>query len=122
MELAITLCCLLTDHFSLHCYNRLSAPPETLDQLGDSLALLEQLQQDLSNIEAKFPPLHQQFAILEKYEVAIPEEVRRRETLTRVMCLLSKCVTMQLIALILSVTFGVTAYYAVCTILGMVLY
>ena len=113
MELAITLCCLLTDHFSLHCYNRLSAPPETLDQLGDSLALLEQLQQDLSNIEAKFPPLHQQFAILEKYEVAIPEEVRRRETLTRVMCLLSKCVTMQLIALILSVTFGVTAYYAV---------
>ena len=68
---------LLTDDFSLHRYNRLSAPPETLDQLGDSLALLEQLQQDLSNIEAKFPPLHQQFAILEKYEVAIPEEVRR---------------------------------------------
>lgn len=56
--------------------NRLSAPPETLDQLGESLSLLEQLQQDLSNIEAKFPPLHQQFAILEKYEVAIPEEVR----------------------------------------------
>ena len=54
---------------------RLSAPPETLDQLGESLSLLEQLQQDLSNIEAKFPPLHQQFAILEKYEVAIPEEV-----------------------------------------------
>jgi len=63
--------------FFLHRYNRLSAPPETLDQLGDSLALLEQLQQDLSSIEAKFPPLHQQFAILEKYEVPIPEEVRR---------------------------------------------
>lgn len=60
----------------LYHLNRLSAPPETLDQLGDSLALLEQLQQDLPNIEAKFPPLHQQFAILEKYEVAIPEEVR----------------------------------------------
>lgn len=70
--------CLLTDGFFLHCLNRLSAPPETLDQLGNSLALLEQLQQDLSNIEAKFPPLHQQFAILEKYEVAIPEEVKRQ--------------------------------------------
>ena len=70
----------LFDYYLLvvHLYhlNRLSAPPETLDQLGDSLALLEQLQQDLPNIEAKFPPLHQQFAILEKYEVAIPEEVR----------------------------------------------
>ena len=75
----------LTDNYSviiaylwciLNHLNRLSAPPETLDQLGDSLALLEQLQQDLPNIEAKFPPLHQQFAILEKYEVAIPEEVR----------------------------------------------
>lgn len=55
---------------------KLSAPPETLDQLGESLTLLEQLQQDLPNIEAKFPPLHQQFAILEKYEVAIPEVVQ----------------------------------------------
>ena len=69
--------------FILHYLYRLSAPPETLDQLGDSLALLEQLQQDLPNIEAKFPPLHQQFAILEKYEVAIPEEVRRLFTLSR---------------------------------------
>jgi len=76
--------------FFLHCLIRLSAPPETLDQLGDSLALLEQLRQDLSNIEAKFPPLHQQFAILEKYEVAIPEEVRRHKTLARERCLLSK--------------------------------
>ncbi|XP_048588102.1 dynein axonemal heavy chain 2 isoform X2 [Nematostella vectensis] len=55
---------------------KLSAPPETLDELGDSLSLLEQLQNDLPNIEAKFAPLHQQFAILEKYEVAIPEEVQ----------------------------------------------
>lgn len=55
---------------------RLSAPPENLDELGDSLALLERLQNDLKNIEAKFTPLHEQFVILEKYEVAIPEEVR----------------------------------------------
>ena len=63
--------------FLLYVFNhfRLSTPPETLDQLGESLALLEQLQQDLPNIEAKFTPLHEQFAILEKYEVAIPEEV-----------------------------------------------
>ena len=70
-------CCFLTDGVYIYHLYRLSAPPETLDQLGDSLALLEQLQQDLPNIEAKFPPLHQQFAILEKYEVAIPEEVRK---------------------------------------------
>ena len=54
---------------------RLSKPPQTLDELGDSLLLLEQLQTDLSKIEARFPPLHEQFAILEKYEVAISDEV-----------------------------------------------
>ncbi|XP_031567025.1 dynein heavy chain 2, axonemal-like, partial [Actinia tenebrosa] len=55
---------------------KLSAPPENLDELGESLALLERLQNDLKNIEAKFPPLHEQFLILEKYEVPIPEEVQ----------------------------------------------
>jgi hypothetical protein len=47
-----------------------------LDQLGESLTLLEQLQTDLSKIEARFPPLHQQFAILEKYEVTVSPEVQ----------------------------------------------
>ena len=53
----------------------MSHPPQTLDELGDSLSLLEQLQNDLAKIEARFPPLHEQFAILEKYDVPIPEEV-----------------------------------------------
>ena len=56
--------------------SRLTTPPETLDQLGESLSLLEQLQTDLSKIEARFPPLHQQFAILEKYEVGVSPEVQ----------------------------------------------
>ncbi|XP_021360073.1 dynein heavy chain 2, axonemal-like isoform X4 [Mizuhopecten yessoensis] len=52
-----------------------SKPPQTLDELGNSLNLWEQLHTGLADTEAKFPPLHDQFGILEKYEVAIPEEV-----------------------------------------------
>lgn len=37
--------------------------------------LLESLQADIPNIEAQFEPLHDQFNILRKYEVQIPEEV-----------------------------------------------
>ena len=54
---------------------RLSTPPETLDELGDSLALQDQLQADLPNMEAQFEPLNDQFNILRKYEVMISEEV-----------------------------------------------
>ncbi|XP_070548828.1 dynein axonemal heavy chain 2-like [Ptychodera flava] len=56
---------------------RLSKPPQTLDELCDSLTLLEMLQNDLTKIEARFPPLHEQFAILEKYDVSIPEETQK---------------------------------------------
>jgi dynein heavy chain len=55
---------------------KLSVPPQTLDELGDSLMLLEKMQTDLKDTEARFAPLHEQFNILEKYEVAIPEETR----------------------------------------------
>ena len=55
--------------------NRLKRAPETLDQLGDSLELLEQLQTDIPNMEAQFEPLNDQFNILHKYEVPVPEEV-----------------------------------------------
>ncbi|XP_077988088.1 dynein axonemal heavy chain 2-like [Glandiceps talaboti] len=55
---------------------KLSKPPQTLDELGDSLNLLETLQNDQSKIEARFPPLHEQFSILEKYDVSIPEETQ----------------------------------------------
>ncbi len=54
---------------------RLRVPPESLDQLSDSLDLLEHLQSDIPNVEAQFEPLHDQFNILRKYEVQIPEEV-----------------------------------------------
>ncbi len=56
---------------------RVSRPPQTLDELGDSLNLWEQLNNDQPNIEAKFHPLYDQFAIMEKYEVAIPEDVQQ---------------------------------------------
>ena len=54
---------------------RLQASPDNLDHLGQSINLLETLQKDLPKIEARIPPLHEQFAILEKYEVDIPENV-----------------------------------------------
>jgi hypothetical protein len=37
--------------------------------------LLEHLQQDLSVYEAKFVPLREQFALLEKYEKPVPDSV-----------------------------------------------
>ena len=54
--------------------SRLKTPPETLEQLGDSLGLLEQLQGDIRATEAEFEPLRDMFKILGKYEVDIPEE------------------------------------------------
>ena len=47
----------------------MSKPPTTLDELGESLTLWETLNNDQPNIEAKFQPLYDQFAIMEKYEV-----------------------------------------------------
>ena len=54
---------------------RVAKPPQTLDELGESLALWEQLNNDQESIEAKFQPLYEQFGILEKYEVAIPDDI-----------------------------------------------
>ena len=56
---------------------RLSTPPSTLDDLGDSIRLLEQMQNQVPQVERQFEPLQDQFNMLGKYEVAIPEEVRR---------------------------------------------
>ncbi|PVD19154.1 hypothetical protein C0Q70_21718 [Pomacea canaliculata] len=55
--------------------HRVSQPPQTLDELGESLTLWDKLNADKPTIEAKFEPLSEQFAILEKYEVPVPEEV-----------------------------------------------
>uniref|UniRef100_A0A8C8XZF1 Dynein axonemal heavy chain 2 n=1 Tax=Panthera leo TaxID=9689 RepID=A0A8C8XZF1_PANLE len=64
----------------LHTYLRentekISHPPQTLEELGVSLQLLETLQHDLSGLEAQIPPIHEQFAILEKYEVPVQDSV-----------------------------------------------
>lgn len=53
---------------------RLRVLPKTLDDLGDSLALLDKMQSEVEATEKKFSPLHEQFAILDKYEVAVPEQ------------------------------------------------
>ncbi|KAL8578353.1 Dynein heavy chain 2, axonemal [Nucella lapillus] len=55
--------------------HRVSQPPQTLDELGESLNLWDKLNADKASTEAKFEPLSEQFAILEKYEVPIPEDV-----------------------------------------------
>ena len=58
--------------------HRLKAPPGKLDQLGDSLTLLERLQNEQPKTEAQFQPLSDQFEILNKYEVLIPDHVSLR--------------------------------------------
>uniref|UniRef100_A0A8C8SM12 Dynein axonemal heavy chain 2 n=1 Tax=Pelusios castaneus TaxID=367368 RepID=A0A8C8SM12_9SAUR len=52
-----------------------SRPPQTLEELGQSLQLLDTLQHELPKLEGQIPPIHEQFAILEKYEVAVDEGV-----------------------------------------------
>ena len=54
----------------------MSNPPQTLDELGESLNLWDSLNGDKPIIEAKFQPLYDQFTIMEKYEVPIPEEIQ----------------------------------------------
>ncbi|XP_052234681.1 dynein axonemal heavy chain 2-like isoform X14 [Dreissena polymorpha] len=56
---------------------QVSKPPLTLDELGVSLDLWEKLNSGRPEKEAEFPPLHDQFGILEKYEVVIPDEVKQ---------------------------------------------
>jgi hypothetical protein len=46
-----------------------------LEELGFSLQLMDTLQHDLPNLETQIPPIHEQFTILEKYEVPVPENV-----------------------------------------------
>lgn len=36
---------------------------------------MDTLQHDLPNIESQIPPIHEQFTILEKYEVPVPDNV-----------------------------------------------
>ncbi|KAM6163721.1 dynein axonemal heavy chain 2 [Rhynchocyon petersi] len=64
----------------LHTYlkenaEKISHLPQTLEELGASLHLMETLQHDLPNLETQIPPIHEQFTILEKYEVPVQENV-----------------------------------------------
>ncbi|XP_072006034.1 dynein axonemal heavy chain 2 [Engystomops pustulosus] len=66
----------------LELYNYLShnadsvvKPPQTLEELSQSLTLYDTLQNDLSKTEAQIMPIHDQFEILKKYEVVVEESV-----------------------------------------------
>uniref|UniRef100_G1NZY7 Dynein axonemal heavy chain 2 n=1 Tax=Myotis lucifugus TaxID=59463 RepID=G1NZY7_MYOLU len=64
----------------LHTYlkenaEKISRPPQTLEELGVSLQLMDTLQHDLPSLETQIPPIHEQFAILEKYEVPVADSV-----------------------------------------------
>lgn len=50
--------------------------------MEESLKLLQTLQADLSKIESQIPPIHDQFAILEKYEVPVDPAVSVARTHT----------------------------------------
>ncbi|KAM4675882.1 dynein axonemal heavy chain 2 [Discoglossus pictus] len=54
---------------------RVLQPPQTLEELAHSMKLYETLNSDLSKLESQIPPIHEQFAILEKYEVVVEENV-----------------------------------------------
>lgn len=55
--------------------SRLRQPPQTLTELAESLKLLETLQGDMSRTEAQIPVIHDQFAILDRYEVTVDQDV-----------------------------------------------
>jgi len=52
--------------------------PETHFDLENSNKLLEKLQTDLPGIQDQFEPLNNQFLVLQKYEVAIPDETKEQ--------------------------------------------
>ncbi|XP_037663928.1 dynein heavy chain 2, axonemal isoform X4 [Choloepus didactylus] len=54
---------------------KISRPPQTLEELGVSLQLMDTLQHDLPSLETQIPPIHEQFTILEKYEVPVEDSV-----------------------------------------------
>ncbi|XP_029381754.1 dynein heavy chain 2, axonemal [Echeneis naucrates] len=63
-------------HASLHNNaNRMRQVPQTLAELGESLKLFETLQANMAKIEAQIPLIHEQFAILDKYEVPVEQAV-----------------------------------------------
>ncbi|XP_054907024.1 dynein axonemal heavy chain 2 isoform X1 [Poeciliopsis prolifica] len=56
--------------------DRLMKPPQTLEELSNSLTLFANLNSDLANTEAQIPLIHERFAILDKYEVEVEHKVQ----------------------------------------------
>ncbi|KAM4540607.1 dynein axonemal heavy chain 2-like [Fundulus diaphanus] len=56
--------------------DRLMKPPQTLEELSDSLTLLQTLKGNLAKTEAQIPLIHERFAILDKYEVSVENSVQ----------------------------------------------
>ncbi|XP_069776189.1 dynein axonemal heavy chain 2 isoform X3 [Narcine bancroftii] len=50
--------------------------PQNLEELTSGIYLLEMLQNELPKTEARIPPIHEEFSILEKYEFQIDESVQ----------------------------------------------
>jgi dynein heavy chain, axonemal len=59
-------------------WSRINISPESLDELGEGLVLWERLNSEQSQIESRIPPLFDQFAILDKYEVFVPDELQNQ--------------------------------------------
>ncbi|XP_073321620.1 dynein axonemal heavy chain 2 [Pagrus major] len=57
--------------------NRLKQPPQTLPELRESLKLLETLQGDLTKTKVQIPLIHDQFAVLDKYDVDVEQDVHK---------------------------------------------
>lgn len=57
---------------------RLSRVPENLTELAESMTLLEKVKSEEKDMEEKFAPIEEQFAILDKYEVTYETEVSTR--------------------------------------------
>lgn len=60
------------------CDCRVKQAPQSLDELGESIVLWEKLNNEQSSIELRILPLTDQFAILDKYEVPVPDQIRNR--------------------------------------------
>ncbi|XP_063305793.1 dynein axonemal heavy chain 2 [Pelobates fuscus] len=54
---------------------RVLQPPQTLEELAQSIELQNMLQSDLSKTQSQILPIHDQFAILQKYEVQVDETI-----------------------------------------------
>lgn len=60
----------------------LREPAGTLAELAEKLKLLQTLEGNLPKTEAQIHVIHEQFAVLDKYDVSVEEEVKRTPAAT----------------------------------------